>query len=84
MYQVKLPIGWRDADRTEHGWVVRLAGSLMRYIGPEQMACKLREGTARVVSDPKPPTPPAIVCCDPAVAGMLDEMGIDRKIWTAA
>jgi len=51
-YQVHLPIGWRDAMTTEHGWVVLLGGSLGLLIPPHAMAERLRVGTARVVAQP--------------------------------
>ena len=88
MIQVKFAFKWRDAHQVGDAFMVSLRderrGEMVGLVlGPAALGRRFREGTARVVPDPEPPTPPAIACSDSSVAGMLDALEISR-VFTAA
>jgi hypothetical protein len=86
MIETRFGFKWRRVEQIGDAFMICRPGSggiLGIVIGPAAMAARFRDGRARVVPDPEPPTPPAIAVSDPSVAGMLDAMDISR-VFTAA
>ena len=80
LMEVRFAGAWRSARLDGESVIVTVPENGPVFIGIRiglrAIERRLSEGTARMI--PGPYKPPAIVCADPAVAGMLDGMGIPR------